>query len=398
MVRTLRVVWLMCRGLLGVFFLAGLVETVQGAPHAAEWLADAGVAESRTLGVILAAIVLVIVGLVALGPVRVKHWLAVARGHEPAQTMPSRQSTSSETSKPMPLAERERDALAAAQARSGAGDLMPRRATGLPANAPQIVHVPTSHYQAGELAAQLGMTPLERWLHGRIEIAETAARERVVRGDREYLEQMGKWDTENVSELGGLNPETLTLDRSAAIAMSLVDEYRADPRDPDKRADGIEPPHTVALQEAYFERRVEWLRKTLRALRGDAAEETRAAEGSGLDGWLAEHSREIGSLKQQLAAMLTVGSTFYPLKAQTLERHFWKIAEEVHRRLAVDAPAWADYFEENPTGFPEGLTILTDDQFRRYTLPAMDATINQIAHIRAELSGERRSGRFAKAS
>ena len=119
-----------------------------------------------------------------------------------------------------------------------------------------------SQYQAGKLAAESGMTPLERWLQGRIEVAKTAARERVVRGDATYLTHMGKWDTENVDELmGGVAPE-------------LADSYRADPRNPEE-VDGIEPPHTVTVQDAYFDRRLQWLKNTLNALRSDAVEPPR---------------------------------------------------------------------------------------------------------------------------
>jgi hypothetical protein len=45
-----------------------------------------------------------------------------------------------------------------------------------------------------------------------------------------------------------------------------VEEYRADPRDP-QRVDGIEPPHTTDLYNAYFNRRLAWLEQTLDRLR-----------------------------------------------------------------------------------------------------------------------------------
>jgi hypothetical protein len=80
------VAWLSIRGLLGVSVVLGLIETAQGAPSVVKGLKDAGVTQPHTLAVILAAAVTLILGLVfallALGPERVKHWLALARGQD----------------------------------------------------------------------------------------------------------------------------------------------------------------------------------------------------------------------------------------------------------------------------------------------------------------------------
>lgn len=110
------------------------------------------------------------------------------------------------------------------------------------------------------------MTPLERWLEGRVEEHAVIARERAVRGDLAYLNRMGEWDTQNVNELAGIDPHSLKVDTSTAVAPELADSYRADPRNP-QQVDGIEPPHTVEIQDAYFERRLDWLKGTLRRLR-----------------------------------------------------------------------------------------------------------------------------------
>ncbi len=80
MARILRFSWLAFRGVLAVIFVLGVIETAQGAPQALKWFKDAGVTQSPTLGVILAGLAVVLVGLVALGPERVKRWAALARG------------------------------------------------------------------------------------------------------------------------------------------------------------------------------------------------------------------------------------------------------------------------------------------------------------------------------
>jgi hypothetical protein len=87
--RILRLSWLLVRGLLGVIFVLGVIETALGAPSAIKWLKDAGVTHSQTLGLVLAVVVSFIFGLTALGPERVKHWLALARGQdEPPPLVP----------------------------------------------------------------------------------------------------------------------------------------------------------------------------------------------------------------------------------------------------------------------------------------------------------------------
>lgn len=109
-------------------------------------------------------------------------------------------------------------------------------------------------------------TEFEQWLQGRIAAHGLIVRDSKARSSREYLEQLGDWDVQNVNDLAGIDPESLDFDRAAAVAQDLVDGYRADPRDPE-RVDGIEPPHGVEQQEAYIERRLDWLRAKLRQIR-----------------------------------------------------------------------------------------------------------------------------------
>lgn len=100
MARALRISWLSFRGLLALTFVLGLIETAQGAPGAVKWLRDAGITQSHTLGVVLAATATIIVGLVALGPERVKHWSAIARGQPPAPSAAPKRPVSAPSHRP----------------------------------------------------------------------------------------------------------------------------------------------------------------------------------------------------------------------------------------------------------------------------------------------------------
>lgn len=114
---------------------------------------------------------------------------------------------------------------------------------------PQAVHVlPTSHYTAGKLAAEAGMTPLERWLKGRIEEAGRHRHERTVLGTSAWQRAMNDWEVQNVTEL-------------AADYPSLVPGYRGDP-----------PGHRPGLEneEAFYERQLGWLKVTLQRLSAGA--------------------------------------------------------------------------------------------------------------------------------
>jgi hypothetical protein len=108
--------------------------------------------------------------------------------------------------------------------------------------------------------------PFEQWLRGRIDEYTTITRDGKVRSNSEYLERIGAWDIQNVSELAGFDIESLMFDRSAATAQDLVDSYRADPRKPEW-VDGVEPPHGVEQYQAYAKRRLVWLEGAFRKTR-----------------------------------------------------------------------------------------------------------------------------------
>ena len=85
---------------------------------------------------------------------------------------------------------------------------------------------------------------LEAWLEDRIAAHADLARQRAVRGDRWFLGALHSWDVRNTHEL-------LT-----KVAPELVSGYRGDP-----------PGHPPGQETKYYDRQVDWLRRTLKCLR-----------------------------------------------------------------------------------------------------------------------------------
>jgi hypothetical protein len=187
---------------------------------------------------------------------------------------------------------------------------------------------------AGKLAPAGAMTPLERWLQGRIDEQTVIVRERRVRGDAAYLERMGAWDSQNLDELAGINPQTLQIDRAAAVAPELADSYRADPRHPG-RVDGIEPPHSIDGFVAYYERRLDWLNDTLRKLRDIDEAEPPVTEVKPEEPVSPEHRDMLKSVAASLLSYLRASQTAYYGKkgdehnAQAFQDHFPEIRGQV---------------------------------------------------------------------
>jgi hypothetical protein len=114
-----------------------------------------------------------------------------------------------------------------------------------------------------QVAAHTG-SPLERWIVGRLSEADMIARQRDLRADDWYFNQMGAWDTVNCNRLA-FGDET-----HAPLAPDLIGSYRRDPRT--GHTDGIYPPHDAAEQDRYYEQRKTWLRETLDGLRAGTVE------------------------------------------------------------------------------------------------------------------------------
>lgn len=100
------------------------------------------------------------------------------------------------------------------------------------------------------------LTTLETWLQARIVAVEKIARQRPMRGDKWYIDEMGRWDFANIREMhDGENP----------VAPDLVLSYREDPRT--GHTDGIYPPQDVAEYDRYYNQRTAWIRNTFSRLR-----------------------------------------------------------------------------------------------------------------------------------
>jgi hypothetical protein len=167
-------------------------------------------------------------------------------------------------------------------------------------------------------------SPLEAWLEERLRDQAAIERERGVRGEREYLARMQAWDAQNVYELAGIDPDTLVVNRSVAIAPGLTDSYRGSP-----------PGHPpgVEHERAYCERQVAWLKDTLRRLHGGDA--PTAPESMPKDSVSPEHRDMLKSISGYLLSYLQASQTaFYgakgdELKAQSFGEHFPEVAERV---------------------------------------------------------------------
>lgn len=83
----------------------------------------------------------------------------------------------------------------------------------------------------------------ELWLQRRIQVAATIARQRKVRGDKQYLHMMEEWHNTNAFEMMFKNG-----------ASHLVGSYQGD---------DVDAPH----DERYYIQRLAWLEDTFRKLR-----------------------------------------------------------------------------------------------------------------------------------
>jgi hypothetical protein len=107
-----------------------------------------------------------------------------------------------------------------------------------------------------------------------------------------------------------------------------------------------------------------------------------AAAEANLDVWLEERSSEIVHLKNQLEAQ--IAATFDYEDAALIERMFWRVSEDVMRRLHLAAPEHVTYYKQNPDWWVGAVVRIQPEQFQD-VIRMMDYTRDQIAHIRAEL-------------
>jgi hypothetical protein len=101
---------------------------------------------------------------------------------------------------------------------------------------------------------------LEIWLADRVAKAELLSGQRSARSDDWYFEEIGEWDTENISQMH---------DGPSPVAPDLVISYREDPRT--GRPDGLAVSDdrrslVVGERERYYGQRLAWMRATLNKL------------------------------------------------------------------------------------------------------------------------------------
>lgn len=247
-------------GLMGLAAL-NFLELVQGAPAAVDWLSDAGVASASILGPVLAAALAMVFGLLAVGPERAIAWGQRLRSGEAASVR---------------VVEHPRDVRVPLHT-------APR----LEVSEAEMARIAADRKQA--------TTPLERWLEERLRAQTLIAQERAVRGERAYLAAMHTWDVENVE---GLYGDLMAGRPPTGIAPELVESYRAYPCSARLTDGPLADPYTTADDAAYFERRVDWLRDTLAALR--------SREPLSDVAYLRALSRDGHRLRDEMPAQLTV--------------------------------------------------------------------------------------------
>jgi hypothetical protein len=103
-----------------------------------------------------------------------------------------------------------------------------------------------------------------------------------------------------------------------------------------------------------------------------------------LSAWLEQESGELRGLLTTLEGVLDT-KPFDPEKARPIHEHFWQIHEGVDRKLHTSASEWVNYFNEGEISTGAGLFYPQADLLRSQFVPAIESTIDRIAHIQARL-------------
>lgn len=109
-----------------------------------------------------------------------------------------------------------------------------------------------------------------------------------------------------------------------------------------------------------------------------------AGENVSLEGWLGQQIQELRGLLRRLEEVLPA-DPFEPNKAYAVQEHLWEIVRDVDRRLHTSAPEWVDYFNEDHARYPVEVVFPKADLYANQLVPAIESTIDQIAHIQARL-------------
>ena len=116
----------------------------------------------------------------------------------------------------------------------------------------------------------------------------------------------------------------------------------------------------------------------------DAARAALADEDANLKVWLGRQIDELRGLQTTLEAALDVEPFDYE-RARPIHEYFWQIHAGVDRKLHTSASEWVDYFNEGQISTTAGLFYPQADLLRSQFVPAIESTIDRIAHIQARL-------------
>ncbi|MFI4990257.1 MAG: hypothetical protein ACHQHO_05010 [Solirubrobacterales bacterium] len=116
----------------------------------------------------------------------------------------------------------------------------------------------------------------------------------------------------------------------------------------------------------------------------DAARAALVDQDASLKDWLGRQIDELRGLLTTLERVLDDEPFDYE-RARPIHQYFWQIHEGVDRRLHTTAPEWVDYFNEGEISTGAGLFYPQADLLRSQFIPAIESTIDRIAHIQARL-------------
>lgn len=121
----------------------------------------------------------------------------------------------------------------------------------------------------------------------------------------------------------------------------------------------------------------------------EADRRVKAAQDHGgtpsLHTWFDQQIQELHGLLRRLEEVLSA-DPFERNKAYAVQEHLWEIVRDVDRRLRTSAPEWVDYFNEDHARYPVELAFPKAELYANQLVPAIQSTIDQIAHIRARLT------------
>lgn len=318
-----------------VFFENALVGVPASVGSQAHWLGGHG---RHFVTPALAFLVALILGLVALGPDRIRRIIEAVRlpDHQPSSVPP----------------------------------------------APALVPPPPVHATAPSPEVAPAPLPFGEWL--------VAQREQG-RWIRDQLEPPKGYVVAPAAQLGGIflaQLEQRTREWATTIRGRLRNEApqyvgRFDEAGPD-----LPRPHMLAavIGKAEMEDLIAFVDAKLAVLDEIIVAEQKGAGAAhrALLTWLGEKIEHFQGLRAALDEQVALP---VPTMATTrrIETGFWQLNDEIATRLQLDAPEWADYYDEEPPWFYSGLTLLTSEQFGRLSR-FIGWKADRLRHIKRQLS------------